>query len=146
MTRDAIDAMPHAGMDYTHFLMGFSRVDVCAAPPQVNARSFGNSFPPKKAAWRVGACFYRVRGDGDVFVTALQPTKRGAWCRADRKKSYRPGDVQVVAYDLRTKKVLGALLRGADVYDRGALAVNLRGKDVLVYVCLLYTSPSPRDS
>ena len=27
VTRDAIDAMPHAGMDYTHFLMGFSRVD-----------------------------------------------------------------------------------------------------------------------
>ena len=53
-------------MDYTHFLMGFSRVDVCAAPPQVNARSFGNSFPPKKAAWRVGACFYRVRGEGDA--------------------------------------------------------------------------------
>lgn len=133
-------------MDYTHFLMGFSRVDVCAAPPQTHARSFGNSFPPKKAAWRVGACFYRVRGAGDVFVTALQPTKRGAWCRADRKKSYRPGDLQVVAYDLTAKKVLGALLRGADVYDRGALAVDLKGKDVLIYVYCLGANPAAAET
>ena len=27
---------------------------------------------------------------------ALQPTKRGAWCRADRKKSYRLGDLSVL--------------------------------------------------
>ena len=29
----------------------------------------------------------------ELYLTALQPTKRGAWCRTDRKKSYRLGDV-----------------------------------------------------
>jgi len=31
-----------------------------------------------------------------LMVMALQPTKRGAWCRADRKKSYRLGDVSLL--------------------------------------------------
>ena len=31
-----------------------------------------------------------------LYVMALQPSKRGAWCRSDRKKSYRPGDLSVV--------------------------------------------------
>ena len=30
-----------------------------------------------------------------LMVMALQPTKRGAWCRADRKKSYRLGDLSI---------------------------------------------------
>ena len=76
-------------MDYTHFLMGFSRVDVCVAPPQFHARSFANQFPIKKTAWRVARNCYKLRGSGTIFAMALQPTKRGAWCRSDRKKSYR---------------------------------------------------------
>lgn len=36
---------------------------------------------------------YELRSDEDLtlYAMALQPTKRGSWCRADRKKSYKPG-------------------------------------------------------
>ena len=50
-----------------------------------------------------------------MFSCGANPPS-GAWCRADRKKSYRRA-TQVVAYDLRTKKVL-ELLRGAHAHDR----------------------------
>ena len=34
---------------------------------------------------------------------------------------------------------------GGDVFDPGTLAEPMDGVDVAVYLCLLYTSPSPRD-
>ena len=58
-----------------------------------------------------------------LMVMALQPTKRGAWCRADRKKSYRLGDLSVLIGRL-TKDgsaisgLVGGGLRGADRGER----------------------------
>ena len=54
---------------------------------------------------------------------ALQPTKRGAWCRADRKKSYRLGDLSVLIGRLTEdgsaiSELVGGGLRGADRGER----------------------------
>ena len=106
-------------MDLTHFLMAFSRLDVCVASPQAHAASFANAFPAKKAPWRVAKVVYEATADGDtdVAVMALQPTPRGTFCRGDRKKSYRPGDLQVVVVDAETvdSLLLERRFRGAAV-------------------------------
>jgi len=98
-------------MDYTHFVMGFSRVDVCFALPGWHAASLPAAFPRAsdlagrlcagavvlRAAHAASGARPHAGGDGNddcgggggpvtVFITALQPTKRGAWCRTDRKK------------------------------------------------------------
>ncbi|CAD7962687.1 unnamed protein product, partial [Amoebophrya sp. A120] len=39
-------------IDYDHFLMGFSNVDVCLAFPGLHAKSFDTNFPAKKATLR----------------------------------------------------------------------------------------------
>lgn len=65
-----------------------------------HASSFPNHFPAeRKTARRVCASVLTVRPAeraATLMVMALQPTKRGAWCRADRKKSYRLGDVSLL--------------------------------------------------
>ena len=120
-------------------------------------RSYRNAFPAKKAAWRVCASLLRVVATErcTLYATALQPTRRGAFCRADRKKSYQPGDLSLVVASLDAHgalarvasaparifgifgifeyiyifegppKVAGAL-RGAELYDRGGFAATLR--------------------
>jgi hypothetical protein len=79
---------------------GFSHVDICYALRGWHARSFANHFPAdRKTARRVCASVLRVRAaerPATLMVMALQPTKRGAWCRADRKRSYRLGDLSVL--------------------------------------------------
>ncbi len=35
-----------------------------------------------------------------VYVMPLQPKTRGSWCRSDRKKSYKPGDLTVVIVEV----------------------------------------------
>ena len=85
-------------IDWTHFLMGFSVVEVCLARRGWHCTSLPNAFPAKTSAWRVCSAIYRVAPPAEpttLYLMALQPTKRGAWCRADRKKSYRPGDVSI---------------------------------------------------
>ncbi|KAH8054907.1 calcium-dependent cysteine-type endopeptidase [Aureococcus anophagefferens] len=116
-------------IDFTHFLMGFSRVDVCVAAEKPRAASFRNAFPAKKEPWRVARKIYDVvfEGDTDLFVTALQPTQRGTFCRGDRKVSYRPGDLQLVAVD-ETGRVVAACFRGADCFDRGATFCKARAR------------------
>ena len=131
-------------MDFTHFLMGFSRVDVCVAAREPRAASFSCAFPKKKDPWRVATSAYEITVDGptDLFVMALQPTPRGATFRRDRKRSYRPGDLQVVVVDDRGN-VVGCAFRGADVYDRGALRVEARpGATLSVYAYALGANPS----
>ena len=39
-------------IDWTHFLMGFSIVEVCLARRGWHCNSLPNSFPPKSSAWR----------------------------------------------------------------------------------------------
>ncbi|KAH8060430.1 calcium-dependent cysteine-type endopeptidase [Aureococcus anophagefferens] len=130
-------------IDFTHFLMGFSRVDVCVAAEKPRAASFRNAFPAKKEPWRVARKIYDVvfEGDTDLFVTALQPTQRGTFCRGDRKVSYRPGDLQLVAVD-ETGRVVAACFRGADCFDRGAtFCKGARGARLRVYVYALGANP-----
>jgi hypothetical protein len=112
-------------MDYTHFIMGFSRVDVCFAHPASStssswhASSLPATFPlaaDKTSRLCAGAVVlsppaaslvgnadddddddeggYGERGASStatVHISALQPTKRGTWCRSDRKKRYTKG-------------------------------------------------------
>ena len=132
-------------IDWTHFLMGFALVEVCLARRGWHARSLPNAFPPKASAWRVCQTMYRLKAPptkATLYLLALQPTKRGAWCRADRKKSYRPGDVSVVVVRLRRRddassdapastaawsveSVVGGGLRGAESRPSSAYAVEL---------------------
>eukprot|EP00439_Symbiodinium_sp_Y106_P073512 s243_g13.t2 len=112
-------------MDYTHFLMGFQVVDVCPQalceisdqPPMEHenlwtwddmgmglahrgwhAASFPNTFCAKSSGSRICKYFYELHCDAatTLYAMALQPTKRGAWCREDRKKSYKPGDISLL--------------------------------------------------
>ncbi|KAK3279928.1 hypothetical protein CYMTET_12209 [Cymbomonas tetramitiformis] len=107
-------------MDLTHFVMGFSLVDVCLAPRGWHARSFPNAFPPRGGCWRVCRDVYRVRtqeAGATLYLMGLQPTRRGAWCRADRKKSYRLGDIAIFVARLdangHVAMVAGGALPGA---------------------------------
>lgn len=82
-------------------MMGFSHVDVCFAFREWHAKSFANFFPAdRKTAQRVCASVLTLSAatnqPATLMVMALQPTKRGAWCRSDRKKSYRLGDLSVL--------------------------------------------------
>lgn len=54
-----------------------------------HSRSLASSFPTAKDNWRVCKTAYIMKAPNTsttLFVMALQPTKRGAWCRVDRKK------------------------------------------------------------
>jgi hypothetical protein len=78
-------------MDYTNFIMAFSRIDVCFALRGWHAQSVPTVFPlAADKCWRIAEAFVVTPRDGcgptTVHVSALQPTSRGAWCRADRKK------------------------------------------------------------
>ncbi len=112
-------------LSYTHFLQGFSHVDVCFAFDGWHARSFANAFPAdKKSPRRLCATSLMIRpaAPATVFITALQPTKRGAWCRADRKRSYKLGDLSVIVCRLgessgksaEIAELVGGGLRGAE--------------------------------
>ena len=73
-------------MDYTKFLMGFSHVDVCYAFRGWHARSYANHFPSdRKTSRRVCASVLSLQlasqQPATLMVLALQPTKRGTWCR-----------------------------------------------------------------
>jgi len=89
-------------MSYEDFLMGFQIVDVCLAYESLHCKSFPCEFPAKKCADRACSTVLKITTAVDTIVYAMvcQPTKRGAWCRADRKKSYKPGDLGLICtYD-----------------------------------------------
>lgn len=141
-------------MDVTHFMMGFSIVDVCLAHRGWHARSFANAFPERKSACRLCACAYLVRAQrpATLHVLALQPTRRGHWCRKDRRRSYRLGDLSVLIGRLdregrRVETLVGGSLRGA---ERGQRAFSCALDDptatyVVLPICLA-NSPTAAES
>ena len=144
-------------IDWTHFLMGFSIVEVCLAHRGWHCRSLANAFPDKSSSWRVCEQLYRVKARADggqkttLYLMALQPTKRGAWCRADRKKSYRPGDVSVLVARLGAdggvEEVVGGGLRGAESRPSNAFALDLeRGCEYLVIPFCLGANPTAAET
>ena len=74
-------------------------------------------FPPKASRARLCRDAYLLSpgGSGLAYVMLIQPSKRGAWCREDRKKSYRLGDLAVVVVRLGEKgfDVVGSRAVGA---------------------------------
>eukprot|EP00397_Hematodinium_sp_SG-2012_P015064 GEMP01015335.1.p1 GENE.GEMP01015335.1~~GEMP01015335.1.p1 ORF type:complete len:884 (+),score=179.77 GEMP01015335.1:241-2892(+) len=85
-------------MAYEDFLMGFQIVDVSLAYENLHSRSYACEFPPKLRAERCCGRSFKLSAFQDtvLYLMVCQPTKRGAWCRADRKVSYKQGDVGIV--------------------------------------------------
>ena len=64
-------------MDLTHFVMGFSLVDVCFAYHGWHARSLPNAFPARACPWRVCRDVYRVKphhaaGPVTLYLMSIQ--------------------------------------------------------------------------
>lgn len=63
---------------------------------------------------------------------ALQLTKRGAWCREDRKKSYKPGDISLLVLRLcpegNFEEVVGGNFFCADIMARRCVEAKLEAK------------------
>lgn len=133
-------------MRFETFCKAFSRLDVCLAWGDHHARSFPSSFPKKGATTRACAVAVSVENPHDgiarVAVAALQPTKRGAWCRSDRKVSYTPGDVSIVVVD-DDLAVLASSFRGADLDTGSALLFDLApSRRCTVYTYALGANPT----
>ena len=134
-------------MDLTHFVMGFQLVDVCMAYRDWHARSFTNAFCARACPYRVCRDMYRLRihSRTTLYVSAMQPTKRGAWCRADRKKSYRLGDVSIVVVQLDRQgqflKVVGGGLQGA-TESRCSFVSHLEDTDA-EYIVIAFSLGGP---
>lgn len=94
-------------IDYDHFLMGFSNVDVVLAFEGNHAKSFASNFPPKKSNHRCARAFrvslveeqpgLPANDRVEIYVMGIQKTRRGA-CqgRSDRKKSYKVCDLGIL--------------------------------------------------
>eukprot|EP01062_Namystynia_karyoxenos_P002975 TRINITY_DN1103_c1_g1_i1.p2 TRINITY_DN1103_c1_g1~~TRINITY_DN1103_c1_g1_i1.p2 ORF type:complete len:677 (+),score=235.07 TRINITY_DN1103_c1_g1_i1:65-2032(+) len=138
-------------IDFMTFLQGFQLVDVCKALPagQWSARSFPNEFPAKQAACRLCRDAYHVdpgRAGLRLWVMALQPSRRGRWCRTDRKKSYQLGDVTILAFeqDPAAPGGLGRLVGGSLCGGRRDVHAELElapGRPAVVLA--LCTGPGP---
>lgn len=131
-------------MDYTHFLMAFQVVDVCMAHRGWHARSFENAFCAKCSSTRMCKYSYELQCDASasVYAMALQPTKRGAWCREDRKKSYKPGDVSLLLVRLTKDRKFDAVVGGnffcADVMARRSIQAKL-DQPGAIYLLLVFS-------
>ncbi|CAK9025451.1 unnamed protein product, partial [Durusdinium trenchii] len=118
-------------MDYMHFLMAFQVVDVCLAHRGWHAASFSNAFCAKSSGSRICKNMYELRCDRPttLYAMALQPTKRGAWCRDDRKKSYKPGDISLLLMRLSQagefEQVIGGNFFCADIMARRCIEAKL---------------------
>lgn len=126
-------------MDYTHFLMGFQVVDVCLAHRGWHGASFPNTFCAKSSGSRICKYFYELHCDAatTLYAMALQPTKRGSWCREDRKKSYKPGDISLlvlrISGDEQPPQVVGGNFFCADIMARRCVEASLeRGQRYLL--------------
>lgn len=121
-------------MDYTHFLMAFQVVDVCLAHRGWHAASFSNGFCAKSSGSRVCKNIYELccERPTTLYAMALQPTKRGAWCREDRKKSYKPGDISLLVLRLSPEghfeEVVGGNFFCADIMARRCVEAKLEPK------------------
>eukprot|EP00929_Paragymnodinium_shiwhaense_P037915 TRINITY_DN20110_c0_g1_i1.p1 TRINITY_DN20110_c0_g1~~TRINITY_DN20110_c0_g1_i1.p1 ORF type:complete len:1080 (+),score=228.30 TRINITY_DN20110_c0_g1_i1:236-3475(+) len=119
-------------MDYTHFLMAFQVVDVCMAHRGWHARSFDNEFCLRNSQSRLCRYAFELKAEAatELYVMALQPTKRGAWCRDDRKKTYKPGDISLVLVRLNDDgsfaEVVGGSFNCAQLMARNSIKVELR--------------------
>jgi len=118
-------------MDLTHFVMGFQLVDVCMAYRNWHARSFTNAFCARACPVRVCRDMYRLRihSKTTLYISAMQPTKRGSWCRTDRKKSYKLGDVSILVVQLDENnqifKVVGGGLHADGSESRCSFVAHL---------------------
>jgi hypothetical protein len=118
-------------MDYTHFLMAFQVVDVCMAHRGWHSRTFDNTFCLKSSAMRLCKYAFELRCDAvaTIYAMALQPTKRGSWCRDDRKKSYKPGDISLLLVRLSKDRTFEAVIGGnffcADLMARRSIEATL---------------------
>mgnify|MGYP002803532134 FL=1 len=133
-------------MDYTHFLMAFQVVDVCLAHRGWNAASFANAFCAKSSGSRICKNLYELRSDRPttLYAMALQPTKRGAWCREDRKKSYKPGDLSLLVLRLSDdgafQEVVGGNFFCADIMARRCVEAQLEAKQRYLLVAFSFGS------
>ena len=135
-------------MDLTHFVMGFQLVDVCMAYRDWHARSFVNAFCPRACPSRVCRDLYRVRihRETTLYVSVMQPTKRGAWCRTDRKKSYKLGDVSVLVVQLdndgQFSRIAGGGLHADGSESRCSVVAHLDNPDA-EYLVIPYSLGGP---
>lgn len=80
-------------------------MDICYAHRGMHCVSIpGNLFPSKKACSRVAKLWYQIdvepsASEASVHLLVVQPSKRGSFCRDDRKTSYRLGDVTMMLLD-----------------------------------------------
>ena len=132
-------------IDWTHFLMGFTVVECCLAYRGWHCASLPNAFPKTKSVWRVCEKIYRFTAPAgertSLYLMNLQPTKRGAFCRDDRKKSYRPGDLSLIVARLSedgesVAAVVGGGLRGAEKMGTIALELDPSASYIVVPFCL----------
>ena len=133
-------------IDYARFAAAFSRVDIALAydPGKFFAQSLDRWFPPSRnpTSRCCGHVVVRSKGRVELSVGAIQPTKRGAWCRDDRKKSYKPGDLSVVVCDLKTGKPLASCFYGAEVGGvEFVCCCRLRG-DAIIFCYSLGKNPT----
>jgi len=107
-------------IDYDHFLMGFSNVDVVLAFLGNHAKSFVSNFPIKTSNHRCQRAFQVTVVPSDqldktadtggmvddddtieLYVMGIQKTRRGAsHGRIDRKKSYKGCDLGILVGDI----------------------------------------------
>lgn len=135
-------------MDYANFAAAFSQIDVALAwRDGNNSRSFEAAFPISRARSRVCRLAVKLVNPsnskvGLVAASAIQPTKRGAWCRDDRKKSYKLGDISLVAEV--DGVVAGASICGAEVGELSSSVIfELRpGARCTIYCYSLVKNPS----
>jgi len=148
-------------MDWTHFLMGYSRIDVCYAHQDWHCKSLENMFPANQDKLsRLCAKSYLIAVNSEaasrpttiLHVSAIQPTKRGSWCRSDRKKSYRPGGVQLILAkcDASTGSVLSIVQSAFDGADDRATVTCLLENDprymFVVFPLCLGQAPTAAES
>jgi hypothetical protein len=135
-------------MDLTHFVMGFQLVDVCMAYRDWHARSFTNAFCARSSPLRVCRDVYRVRTrtKTTLYVSAMQPTRRGAWCRTDRKKSYKLGDVSLIVIQLdrngQMSKVVGGGMHADSIGSRGSFLAHFEDP-AAEYLVIAYSLGGP---
>jgi hypothetical protein len=136
-------------IELVHFVMAFALVDVCFVYRSGwHSKSLPNAFCERASPWRLCRDAYIVRTSAPtrLYLMALQPTKRGAWCRNDRKKSYRLGDLSLFVAKVDANgnfvAVVGGGLAGCGTECRKAYYVDLDepGKR---YVVLAYNLGAP---
>jgi len=123
-------------MNYRDFLMGFCLVDVSLAYRGICSVSLErNLFPVKDKSCngrRSGSAFYELQIEStpvspgpaapprELHVMLVQPSKRGAFCRGDRKRSYKPGDSAIfllLKRENESPRVVAASIYGRDRFS-----------------------------